>query len=47
VHTRGYAGWISNQFSLPSSSTSTRALLYTVQLPGAGKLAVVDEPLAE
>lgn len=31
----------SNQFSLPSSSTSARALLYTVQLPGAGKLAVV------
>lgn len=31
----------SNQFSLPSSSTSARQLLYTVQLPGAGTLKVV------
>lgn len=30
----------SNQFSLPSSSTSARGLLYTVQLPGAGTLKV-------
>lgn len=31
----------SNQFSLPSSSTSARGLNYTVQLPGAGTLNVV------
>jgi hypothetical protein len=31
----------SNQFSLPSASTSARGLLYTVQLPGAGVLSVV------
>ncbi|MBS1869137.1 MAG: hypothetical protein JSS99_05695 [Actinobacteria bacterium] len=30
----------SNQFSLPSSSTSARQLLFTVQLPGAGTLKV-------
>ena len=30
----------SNKFSLPSSSTSARALLFTVQLPGAGKLTI-------
>jgi ABC-type phosphate transport system substrate-binding protein len=30
----------SNQFSLPSSSTSARQLLFSVQLPGAGKLAI-------
>ena len=30
----------SNQFSLPSSSVSARALQFTVQLPGAGKLNV-------
>jgi hypothetical protein len=30
----------SNQFSLPSSSTSARSLRFTVQLPGAGTLKV-------
>jgi ABC-type phosphate transport system substrate-binding protein len=37
----GSAAPPSNQFSLPSSSTSARGLLYTVQLPGAGLLRVV------